>query len=127
VTHQYLRETASTRPTPTVEVQQDAVVPSEETWQRTQGSGALSASPWMSHGEAEQLADEMSQEASWYLERISVRPEPSLGDHVCIVEASIVDSTFAIAYATRQDWWLDHQGQLRHRQWENKKTGKIQK
>jgi hypothetical protein len=122
--YQYLRETASTRQTPTADVQHEARVPSEATRQRSEGSGALSAFPWMNSIEAEQLAHEMNQEAAWYLDRISVRPEPPLGDHAYIVEASLVDNTFVVAYATRQDWWHDHQEQLRHRRWEEQQKGK---
>jgi hypothetical protein len=117
VRYQYLRDTASPRQTLT---KHDVVIPSAATRQRIEGSGALPASSWMSRVEAEQLADEMRQEASWYLERISVCPEPRLGDRASIVEASIVETTFSVAYATRQDWWHDHQEHLRHRRWEER-------
>jgi hypothetical protein len=123
VTYQYLRDTASTRQIP-ISKHHDASIPLEAPRRDPEESLEFSASPWMSRGEAEQLADEMSQEASWYLDRISVRPEPPLGDNVSIVEAFIVDSDFAVAYATRQDWWHDHQAQLRHRRWEEQQKGK---
>jgi hypothetical protein len=123
VTYQYLRDTTSTWQTPVAEKHHDAIVPLEAPRRVPEESLDFSASPWMSRSEAEQLADEMRQQASWYLERISVRPEPPLGDHAYIVEASLMGSTFAIAYATRQNWWLDHQEQLRHRDWEEQQKG----
>jgi hypothetical protein len=125
VVYQYLRETApSTRQMPIPERHHAVVVPSEAVRQETEQSREGSSLQGMSCAEAERLADAMHQEAAWYLDRISVRLEPPLGDNAYIVEAFIVDSDFAVAYATRQDWWHDHQEQLRHRRWEEQQKGK---
>jgi len=80
VTYHYLHDTTSTKQTTLSERQQDAGVPSETAWQETEQSMEGSLSPWMSATEAEHLAEEMRQEASWYLERISARPDPLTGN-----------------------------------------------
>jgi hypothetical protein len=93
----------------------------EENWGEAEahlhreGPAGRSAIQGVNCVEAEQLADEIRYEASWYLENIHVHPEPHLGENAYVVEASIVDTLFPVAYRTRQDWVQDHQHQVRHR------------
>ncbi|MBA2392050.1 MAG: hypothetical protein H0V70_04815 [Ktedonobacteraceae bacterium] len=94
--------------------------------QSVEGSSMeLSASPWMSFLEAEQLADEIRREASWYLEGIHVSPEPRLGVNAHVVEAFTLEMPFPVTYPSRQDWWLHHQEQLRHQEWKKRRKKKV--
>jgi hypothetical protein len=82
----------------------------------------LSAHQEMSALEAEQAATEIRQEASWYLYDIHVRASQE-GENASVVEAYLVDSVFLVTYHTRQEWWLHHQEQLQHEQWQQKRKG----
>ncbi len=83
----------------------------------------LSALQGMSALEAEQVATEIRQEASWYLYDIHVRSESHEGENAPVVEAYLVDSVFLVTYRTRQEWWLHHQEQLQHEAWQQKRKG----
>ncbi len=123
VTYQYLRDKASEIRMNVSEGDRDAL-PSETASQDTEGSMELFLSQWMSCNEAEQLADEINHEASWYLDGIQIHPEPRLGEHAYIVEASIAETTFSVVYASRQEWWQEHQQQLRHQTWKEQQKEK---
>jgi hypothetical protein len=86
------------------------------------GRSRLFACQGMSALEAEQVATEIRQEASWYLYDIHVCPDHG-GDNASVVEAYLMDSVFLVTYHTRQEWWLHHQEQLRHEQWQQKRKG----
>ncbi len=123
VSYHYLRDDASELRRSVSERERDGF-PLEPARQDTGGSGGLLLPQWMSCAEAEQLADEMSHEASWYLDGIQVHPEPHLAEHAYVVEACIAETTFSMVYASRQEWWQDHQQQLRHQTWKEQQKEK---
>ena len=71
----------------------------------------------MNHAEAEMLAQEIGEQASWYLEQAHARREPTLGEHIYVVEATVVGLTLTQVYTCHSHWWQEHEKQLEYQAW----------
>ena len=122
--HQHLQDDTAALPMSAPEKQRE-IFRFETASQYAEVSAQLPSPQWMSCIKAEQLAEEISHEASWYLDEIHISPEPRLGVNAYVVEAFITKTTFPVSYACRHDWWLHHQEQLDHQTWKGKQKGEI--